>query len=91
MSQSKPVLAADSKAISRILSETNSGMIYQTNNPEDFANKIFELLNSDIPFGENGYKAVKNTYNWENDKKILITMYEDLTEKIYSKNLRMAE
>ncbi len=81
MSQSKPVLAADSKAISRIITQTKCGLIYKTGDPEDFAAKGSEILNSNIPFGENGYKAVKDFYNWQNDEKKLISLYQDLAEK----------
>jgi len=81
MSKSKPVLAADSKAIKRVIEETNSGMTYETGNPEDFSTKVLEILSSNIPFGENGLKAVKKTYNWEKDSKVLIKLYKDFAVK----------
>jgi glycosyltransferase involved in cell wall biosynthesis len=82
MSQSKPVLAADSKAIKRIVNETNSGMTYETNNPKDFAEKVLQMLKSDIPFGANGYIAVVEKYNWTNDARTLIKMYNNLKIKV---------
>ena len=81
MSQSKPVLAADSKAIKRVIEETNSGMTYKTANPEDFSAKVLEILSSNVPFGENGLKAVKQTYNWEKDSQVLIELYQDFELK----------
>jgi len=81
MSKSKPVLAADSKAIKRVVEETNCGVTYISNNPEDFSNKVLEILSSNIPFGENGLKAVKQTYNWENDSQVLIKLYQDFESK----------
>jgi glycosyltransferase involved in cell wall biosynthesis len=81
MSQSKPVLAADSKAIKRVIEETNSGMTYKTANPEDFSAKLLEILSSNVPFGENGLKAVKQTYNWEKDSQVLIELYQDFELK----------
>jgi glycosyltransferase involved in cell wall biosynthesis len=78
MSQSKPVLAADSAAIKRIIEETKSGVIYKSGDPVDFADKVSLILNSDIPYGANGMKAVKEKYNWENDSKMLIKLYKDL-------------
>ena len=77
MSQSTPVLAANSKVIKRIISETNSGMIYKSGDPKDFADKVQKMLSSDIPFGENGLKAVKEKYNWEKDAQVLIKLYQD--------------
>jgi glycosyltransferase involved in cell wall biosynthesis len=82
MSQSKPVLAADSKAISRIISETNSGMTFKSGSHEDFADKVLQILSSDIPFGENGYKAVSENYNWEIDARRLLKLYENLGKKL---------
>jgi len=81
MSQSKPVLAADSKAIKRVIEETGCGVTYKSNNPEDFSNKVLEILSSNIPFGENGLKAVKQTYNWEKDSQVLIKLYQDFESK----------
>jgi glycosyltransferase involved in cell wall biosynthesis len=81
MSQSKPVLAADSTAIKRVIEETNSGMTYETDNPEDFSAKVLEILSSNIPFGENGLKAVKQTYNWDRDSQVLIKLYQDFDSK----------
>jgi glycosyltransferase involved in cell wall biosynthesis len=77
MSQSKPVLAADSKAIKRVIEETCSGMTYKSGVPGDFAAKVCEILYSDIPFGENGLKAVKQNYNWDKDAKVLIKLYQN--------------
>ena len=77
MSQSTPVLAANSKVIKRIISETNSGMIYKSGDPKDFADKVQKMLSSDIPFGENGLKAVNEKYNWEKDAQVLIKLYQD--------------
>jgi glycosyltransferase involved in cell wall biosynthesis len=81
MSKSKPVLAADSKAIKRVIEETNCGMTYETANPEDFSTKVLKILSSNIPFGENGLKAVKQTYNWEKDSQVLIKLYQDFESK----------
>jgi glycosyltransferase involved in cell wall biosynthesis len=82
MSQSKPILAADSAAIKRIIEETQSGIIYKSGDPVDFADKVSLIRNSDIPFGTNGLKAVKAKYNWENDSKMLIKLYRDLEESL---------
>jgi glycosyltransferase involved in cell wall biosynthesis len=81
MSQSKPVLAADSKAIKRVIEETNSGMTYETGNPEDFSTKVLEILSSNIHFGENGLKGVEQNYNWKKDSQVLIKLYQDFDSK----------
>lgn len=78
MSKTKPVLAADSKAIKRVIEESKCGLTYQTGSAESFAEKAIEILSSDIPFGENGVKAVREKYNWGIDKRVLIKLYSDL-------------
>ena len=45
---------------------------------ENFAEKILEIASVNVKFGENGLRAVKEKYNWENDAKILINMYKGL-------------
>ena len=77
MSQSTPVLAANSKVIERVITETNSGMIYKSGDPKDFANKVQKMLFSDIPFGENGLKAVREKYNWKKDAQVLNKLYQN--------------
>jgi glycosyltransferase involved in cell wall biosynthesis len=81
MSKSKPVLAADSKAIKRVIEETRCGVTYKSNNLEDFSNKVLEILSSNIPFGENGLKAVQKIYNWDVDSQVLIKLYQDFDSK----------
>jgi glycosyltransferase involved in cell wall biosynthesis len=78
MSKSIPVLVTDAMPLKRIILETNAGLFYKTDDPEDFANKIIELQKSSITFGENGLKAVREKYNWEKDSKTLIEMYNKL-------------
>ena len=78
MSQSKPVLVTDAIPLKRIILETEAGLFYKTGNPENFAEKILEIASVNVKFGENGLRAVKEKYNWENDAKILINMYKGL-------------
>jgi len=78
MSQSKPVLVTDAIPLKRIILETKAGLFYRSGDPESFADKILEIASSKTEFGENGLKAVNEKYNWENDAKVLINMYEGL-------------
>ena len=78
MSQSKPVLVTDAIPLKRIIFETEAGLFYKTGDPENFAEKILEIASAKTKFGENGLRAVKEKYNWENDAKILINMYKGL-------------
>lgn len=75
MRMSKPVLVSDAIPLARIVRETDCGEVFVSNNPESFANHIYDMLNSKMKFGQNGYDAVLNKYNWEQDKKELQRLY----------------
>ena len=78
MSRSIPVLATDAIPLKRIILETKAGLIYKTDNPGSFAEKVIEMMDSEIDFGNNGINAVKEKYNWENDAKMLVRLYDEL-------------
>ena len=81
MLQEKPVLTSDAIPFERILQETNCGLCFKSDNPQNFAEVVEHLLSSDAPFGKNGLKAVYEKYNWANDARTLIKLYEDLQPK----------
>ena len=81
MSQELPVLVPNSKPFLRIINETKAGLIFESENPKSFAEKVFEIYNSEVDFGANGLKAVKEKYNWQNEEKKLIELYEDLKKE----------
>jgi len=78
MSRSIPVIVTDATPLKRIILETNAGLYYKTNDPENFAEIILEITSSEINFGKNGMKAVAKKYNWENDSKVLVKMFKSL-------------
>jgi len=54
------------------------GLICDQNDPKDLAKKIDYLLENPVKskkMGINGYKAFKKYFNWENEKKKLISFY----------------
>ena len=75
----KPSIVSNWTPIKRIVEETNCGIIYEFDNPEDFATKVLLLESSPelyYEFKENGIKAVKSAYAWEIDKLVLNKVYE---------------
>ena len=78
MSQEKAILVSDAKPMSRIVRETNAGRVFKSNDENDFADKIFELSQTNESFGQNGRSAVETKYNWSIDSKELIKLYESL-------------
>lgn len=79
MAIGKPVLVSDSVPLKRIVEESNSGLVFQSKNSQDFAEKVRELYKSGIDYGKNGRKAVEQKYNWAYDAKNLVKMYQNLT------------
>lgn len=76
MSQGKPILVA-SLPMERIIKETKCGEVFKTDSFEDFAEKVIEMSQSNIRYGENGIRAVSEKYNWEVDSKNLVNLYNN--------------
>ncbi len=81
MSLAKPLLVSDAIAQRRLIEKTNSGLVHQEKNVEDFTEKILKLY-SDEPLrselGENGKKFVRNEFSWEQTSKKLLHLYDNL-------------
>jgi len=65
-----PVLTTEVLPIQRIIEEASCGVVCRDLDSADIAEKLSYLKNPDVrqKLGENGYRAVKNKYNWESDK-----------------------
>ncbi len=74
-----PILSSDCNPLKRIINESQSGLIYQSGNPESFAEKLVELKNA-IDNQEINMKLAKELvikkYNWEFDSTILADVYK---------------
>jgi glycosyltransferase involved in cell wall biosynthesis len=73
MAMKKPVLSTNIIPTARIINETKSGVVYDRDNIDELCNKISLLCDADVRrmYGDNGYKAIINKYNWDGDKKII--------------------
>lgn len=73
----KPIIASNCDPIERIVNECESGYIYTFDDPEAFAEKAQQMIQSTdlATFGEKGHQKVVEKYNWETDEKELIKMY----------------
>ena len=81
----KPVISSNCNPLLRIISETNSGLIYESDNEKDLSEKIISLYNQPLlmkEMGARGKEAVLNTYNWENASKNLVSIYSELEKTI---------
>jgi glycosyltransferase involved in cell wall biosynthesis len=74
----KPFVASDCDPIMRIAQETRSGLIYDWNNPEAWADCIRQLAeNPDLvlQLARNGKRQVAEKHNWKKDAETLISIY----------------
>lgn len=65
-----PVLATEVLPIRRIVVQENCGLVCRDLDSADIAEKLEQLRNPELrnTLGSNGHKAVKRSWNWENDK-----------------------
>ncbi|UCE38109.1 MAG: glycosyltransferase family 4 protein [Thermoplasmata archaeon] len=78
----KPVVVSDIPPLKRIVTEAKCGLVFKADDHTDCAQKVNEILdNPKILFemGENGRKAVQRIYNWNEDAKKLLKLYEELS------------
>jgi len=78
MNAGVPVLVSNCTSIERIVNETQAGLIYIYNSPQDLAQKIIGLISAPeilSTMGANGRKAVLEKYNWRHSSQELIRMY----------------
>lgn len=74
-----PIVASDTRSMSRLLRETGAGITFRAGDPGDFARAVDRIL-SDPSYarmlGERGRKAAVETYRWERDAERLIEAVE---------------
>ena len=81
MSLAKPLLVSDAIAQKRLVEKTNSGLVHQEKNVEDFTDKVLKLYADETlrtELGENGKHFVRNEFSWEQTSKKLIHLYDNL-------------
>jgi len=78
----KPLLVSTSDPLKRVVNETASGLVFQANDPRDFAEKIkvlYEDKEMAKKYGENGRKAtLEGNLNWDFEQTKLINLYKQI-------------
>ena len=70
---SKPVIVSEAKPIARIVSESNSGIIFDCSSVDSIVSQFKTLNYIKIhELGENAYNAYLERYNWQEDEKLLL-------------------
>jgi glycosyltransferase involved in cell wall biosynthesis len=81
MAMGKPVVTASMKSLSRIITETGAGLVYTTGDADSLADAVILLYKDNAlryKMGDNARKAVMDKYNWDNEGKKLVKLYEEL-------------
>lgn len=79
MYANKPVIASNCIPLERIVSETKSGVIFQSASAADLAGKIMKLYKKEVTILP-ARKWVEKKYNWEADAATLVSSYEGLVD-----------
>ncbi len=82
MSVGLPVIASNFPLWKEIVEDNDCGLCVDPKNPEEIANAIEFFFNNPDKveeMGQNGIKAVNDTYNWLVEEKKLIDLYDRLT------------
>jgi len=80
-----PVITGDLPPSAQFIRKQECGYLVNPNSPEEYADKIIELINNENKakrMGEIGKVLVETIYNWENEEKKLKNLYESLLKKV---------
>lgn len=82
MNSGFPLLVSSCDPLKRIVNESECGLVFEADNPKDFADKVrFAMKSPELikKYVINGKSAIQNgRWNWEYDSKELLMLYEDL-------------
>ena len=84
MGNSLPVIASNFPGIARIINKETCGLLVDPTNTEEIAESIVYLLEHSVEaekMGDNGRKAILGKYNWENEEKKLLNVYDKILQK----------
>ena len=80
MAISLPVIVSSAKPLKRIVEETSCGYVFESENAKSLADLLIQISDNKQELkikAKNGFEAVKEKYNWENDEQnILLTLNE---------------
>ena len=77
MYANKPVISSDCKLMDRLITETNSGLIFRAGSAADLAEKLLALYEKRVTVPP-ARKWVEEKYNWDADARTLVSLYEKL-------------
>lgn len=85
MAAGLPVIATDFNLWDSILKEARAGITVNPNNLEEMVKAISNLISDTdyaVTLGKNGRKYVFEKYNWNNEEKKLLDIYQKIEEEL---------
>lgn len=79
----KPIISSDCRSLKRLLSEMQSGVVYEDRNYKALSREIIRLSKDEKlreKLGESGHKIVLEKYNWQKSSSELLRLYEELED-----------
>ncbi len=73
-----PVIASDAPPMVRILNETECGLTFHSRDADDLAAVVIKLYREENSYSINGKMAVREHYNWDDDKTRLLETVDKL-------------
>ncbi len=77
MYSNKPIIASNCILMERIITETDSGLIFKAGSADDLANKILSISNKKVKIPP-ARRWVEEKYNWQVDAETLISSYKKI-------------
>ena len=84
MMLAKPVIVSDCPPLKRIIEDSGGGLWFRYDNPEELADRVFELYSDKERrkmIGKAGQQAFNERYNWDATSKPLVDLYNELMQK----------
>jgi glycosyltransferase involved in cell wall biosynthesis len=85
MSMGVPIITSNCESIQRVIESTNAGLVYESQNAKDLAEKIRTLYNNaDLRkvLSNNGKRAVFERYNWSYNAENLKRLYSSIEKHL---------
>lgn len=83
MLMGKPIISTNCVSVEKILKREKAGLIYQSGNAQELAQKIIKLYNDKYlreSLGSNGKNAVMERLNWEKNSQSLTDLYKSISD-----------
>ena len=84
MAAKKPVIVSNTIPMQKIVNATQCGVVFDYQKPDSFNEALVSLIESkDLrnKLGENGFRNVQETYNWNHEKRKLIHLYDQIIKE----------